>query len=155
MNRLLAILLLLPWVAGAQVTVTNQGGGTTTFLSPMGGNGVGLTNLQGSNIVFTGVASFASATNTFTLANDSAQIVSDTDVSITNVLGQIAGQYRWGTLWISNSAASAITARYSTAGRKIGSSTTNALSIAAGKLGMFSLECLGTSWTNYASAAEQ
>ncbi len=117
--------------------------------------GNGLTNVNGTNITFYGTAALASATNSLRLANDYALLSTATDVSITNVVGQISGQHRWTTLWISNSAATAKTVRFLANGRAIGSATTNSLSVGAAKMAVITVESFGNLWTNYSNSAEQ
>lgn len=99
---------------------------------------------------------FPSATNTLTLANNYIDIVLGGNGAITNVAGAATGQYKWATLEVSNSSGGNITF-YMTAGapRAIGASTTNALVIGAGKVGIISVETRDTKCTNYTTAAQQ
>ncbi len=99
--------------------------------------------IPATNVLFYGPSAFASATNSLVLTNDYASISTGTDISITNVTGQVSGQYRWTTLWVSNSAATAITARYLANGRAIGTATTNALIVAAAKMGTITVQSFG------------
>jgi hypothetical protein len=78
-----------------------------------------------------------------------------TNCVITNVLGSVAGQKVWCSLTISNSIGVPITNWWTAAGNAIGTGSTNALIVAAGKQGYYSIWTQGTGRTNYQNAADQ
>lgn len=100
-------------------------------------------------------STFASATNTLTLADGYSTLVVGTDVSITNLAGIVSGRAAWQTLQISNSAASSITARMLVGAtvRAQGTGTTNGLIIPAAKMGYVSFLAMGA--TNFVTTVEQ
>lgn len=111
--------------------------------------------LASSNIVYY-PAQFASATNAFKLSNGYAFLQPTTDVDVTNFVGSgLSGTNTWGVLTVHNTNGSAITLRVTAAGNKMGSATTNALVIAAGKQGTLSALAYGTTRTNYMTVVEQ
>ena len=118
------------------------------------GNLASATNYAQTNLVSFPLT-FASATNTLALNNGYSTLSIGTDVAITNLSGVISGQDKWGTLVISNSAASAITARMTvgTTVRAQGSATTNALVIGAAKVGYLTFQALVG--TNYWTTSQQ
>ena len=141
------------------ITATNNFGNSVAVTMTNGansftGNGGELTNLNATNVVYT-MNTFASASNTLTLNNGYWLLQTSGNGAITNVIGQIASQPVWSTLWVSNSSGSAITFSYTAAGMAIGSATTNQLSIAAGKMGAVSVFGYGSAFTNYCTAAQQ
>lgn len=117
------------------------------------GDGSGLTSLPATNLVWY-PNTFPSATNTLTLNNGDVTLVTATDVSITNLAGVTAGQSKWTTLQVSNSAATAITVRMLVGAtvRAQGTGTTNGLVLGAAKMGFLSFKALGA--TNYWTTAE-
>jgi hypothetical protein len=103
------------------------------------------------------LATFASSSNAFFLANDYADFTATTNVSITNLTGVGVGQYRWGTLRVTNSSGGTI-AVFTTApfaNPPIGSASSNGLQLASGKVGFFSYAAVMGRWTNYSCAVQQ
>jgi hypothetical protein len=150
--------LTITSLTAGQITIT--GTGNTEFYDETGTNvvvGVSTNGIYGKGTVVTPITTFASATNTLTVSTNGAayMFVASTDVAITNVIGSVAGYKAWASAYVSNSTASAITARYLATGTALGTGTTNALSIASGKIGRLLVECVGVSRTNYVTVSEQ
>lgn len=126
---------------------------TSTFTT---GNSAALTNgVYETNAIFP-YSIFASASNQITLNNTYWLLSVSTGFSITNAIGQSAGNATWATLLASNSSASSVTGYVTVpAIRAIGSATTNALIVPAGKIGVFSLLSMGSLLTNYWDAVQQ
>lgn len=114
-------------------------------------NGLQSTNIQ--RFFFT----YPSATNALPLNGEGWFFVSSTQgVGITNVTGLTNGMDPWARLVVSNSAASAVTGWVTIAGvRIVGPSSTNALVIAAGKIGEFTLRAINTNLIWMEDWAEQ
>lgn len=99
---------------------------------------------------------FASATNSLVLNNNYQLLSTWTPASVTNIGGTSATASMWSSLIVSNASASNITLRVDAANvRALGPSTTNALIIAAGKVGLLSVQTFGQLITNYATASQQ
>jgi hypothetical protein len=120
------------------------------------GNGAGVTNYAGTNLVHHLITGLASATNSLALNNGYQDYNAGGNVAITNITGQEANRYKWATLVVSNSTASVITQFItSTTVRAIGTGTTNALVIGSGKIGITTFGSRGSFDTNYSNALQQ
>lgn len=137
--------------------LSNSISGVAAFVSGILSNSItgnAATATIATNVLLT-ANSLASATNSITLNNNYWTYIATTDCAVTNVL-TTATTPAWASLAVSNAQGSDITFRMlDTKSRPIGSGTTNALVIAAGKVGVTSFALFGASITNYANAAEQ
>ncbi len=161
--------------AGFQVNNGIEIAGSHAFTTGAGlfaGNGGGLTNLVGAtnftstvtynfngkttfNSVSYNTNAWAGPTNTLVLTTNYQDFVASTDCNITAVGGQLAGQNTWSTLTVSNSTAGNIIVRVTASGlRAQGGSTTNALTIGAGKEGVLSFLSRDFKSTNYVTTAQ-
>ena len=146
MKKLLSIFCLICAVKSFAATNTVPNLGATTNIAK--------SVLLSTNFSYP-LVTFAGPTNTFSLNNTYQYYVTAANVAITNFTGLTNGFARWSTLQVSNSSGSSVTA-YFTAGslRKGTSSTTNALDIAAGKIGIVSFLSNGTNFVSYVTACE-
>jgi hypothetical protein len=148
--------------------LTNGNSGAVTFSNTVtvdaghqfSGSGAGLTSIPGSAITNPSTNGWAGATNALTLTSLATfspyYYVSSTDVAITNTTGSATAASVYGTLWVSNSAASAITMRVTAGALKVvGAGSTNSLVIGVGKMGCFSVSGYGQLFTNYSTAVQQ
>lgn len=173
MKLLRIILLLLACPVAYSQTVTTAGvtfngtNGSPVFkISQSGievpgssgfiGSGVGVTNIQSTNVVYQTNNSFAGPTNALPLRNDFSLYVTAGNMSISNVTGVVSGERRWQSLWVSNSTASTtIVYLTNSIWKPIGPNTTNQINIPAGKMAILSLDVWGQMFTNYASSIQQ
>jgi len=111
--------------------------------------------LVSSNMTYASLT-WAGPTNTLALANSYSLYTATTNFNITNVSGGVSGQANWQVLTVSNSTAGYITGYVSVASaRAIGSASTNALGLAAGKLGVFSVMHLNNQVIEYRNSSER
>jgi hypothetical protein len=120
-----------------------------TLSGTFSGNGSGLTNLSSTNVV-TQLFTWLGPTNSFGVTNNSYWVYTATsNISITNIVGAVAGQVNFGTLEISNAAAFALTSTFTGIGISHGLVSSNPVVIPSGQEVIWEFWTVGTIKTNY------
>lgn len=101
-------------------------------------------------------SNWSGPTNAITLNNNYQLYSANTNVSITNVTGNVSGSFSWTTLFVSNSLSVSITQWVNnTSFRLYGSGSSNPIIIPAGKIGVTVFSSYGVLFTNYYNAVQQ